>query len=315
MPPYAQLYLDGETCGGLNDLFYVAAASLKQLEINNMDPKLLKESRMNLVTLTADSGVHIAAENHLKALLETVDHSIDSSILFRAALMTPSVYDSNKELKAIRRTLITRIENLHQQQRLLLNKLDEFNLSPTFYFAYQGYNDKLLLSRLHDAYALAYPTLIQSTVLESQKIQQYHKIRIGFYSAHFRRHSICKLFCNLILSLDHDVYDVFIYSSLNEAREDTVTRRLIDTDHIHFIRIGMPMIQNRIEVTRQNIDIMVTYASIAFSKSLSGAVCLGLYGCGYGSVYNCLGFRTTRANSGILLFFNVNSFQLRFGVF
>jgi len=53
------------------------------------------------------------------------------------------------------------------------------------------------------------------------------KIRIGFVSSHFRRHSVCKLFCSIITNLDDSIFDVYAFSSLSESKEDERTKDLI----------------------------------------------------------------------------------------
>ena len=54
------------------------------------------------------------------------------------------------------------------------------------------------------------------------------KIRVGFVSSHFRRHSVCKLFCGIIANLDTDVFDVYAFSSLSETKEDERSKELVN---------------------------------------------------------------------------------------
>ena len=59
-----------------------------------------------------------------------------------------------KHLKTTRTLLTNRIKTLLLPEIVLsLVTLDEFTLSPTFYFVYQGFNDRKLLSDLNAVYA------------------------------------------------------------------------------------------------------------------------------------------------------------------
>ena len=44
---------------------------------------------------------------------------------------------------------------------------------------------------------------------------------MGFVSAYFRRHSVCKLFCGLIRALPRDLFEVVVFSST--SRKDDFT--------------------------------------------------------------------------------------------
>jgi len=58
-----------------------------------------------------------------------------------------------KHIKTTRSLLMSRIETLLLPEiTLSLETLDEFTLSPTFYFVYQGFNDRKLLSDLNAIY-------------------------------------------------------------------------------------------------------------------------------------------------------------------
>jgi predicted O-linked N-acetylglucosamine transferase (SPINDLY family) len=84
-------------------------------------------------------------------------------------------------------------------------------------------------------------------------------VRVGFVSAHFRRHSICKLFCGIITGLDPAVFRVVVFSSLQEPNEDDVTRSLsVHRSVSEFVRIGMTVVANRREVTSRKIDVLVS---------------------------------------------------------
>lgn len=207
VPPLAALYLEGKACGGLGDLFYVTAVIIKQMSQSEIDHQQWRESLKQLITLTSDSGLTQAAERHITTAIELDPN--DTSLRFRAALLTPGVLSSFDQLTATRARLVERVSHLQQNRdSLTLSKLDEFSLSPTFYYVYQGYEDKSLLQSLHVSYSVAHPALMTasslpplspSAAVTSRGAES--KVRIGFVSSFFRRHSICKLFCGLIIGV------------------------------------------------------------------------------------------------------------------
>jgi predicted O-linked N-acetylglucosamine transferase (SPINDLY family) len=265
IPPLAKRHLDGIDCAGLGDLFYVSAVIIKELvDTNKALPNVLKALK-TLVTLTSDSGLPHAGEALIQTAIALDPH--DASLRFRAAVMTPGVYESIEHINVTRALLTKRIEYLSDPKvDLALTGLDEFVMSPTFYFVYQGYNDRHLLTALQRAYAKAYPKLSAVEILSKVRNKAYlyqlqgqrpRKIRVGFVSSHFRRHSICKLFCGIMTNLDPSLYEVYAFSSLQQNLEDKVTQSLRQS-HINFVSIGMTFIQNRNEVVDRNIDILVS---------------------------------------------------------
>ena len=408
VPPLAKLHIDGKKCAGVSDIFFVSAVIIKELVDTNLDKQSMFRGFKTMITLLSDSGMHRAAEEMITAALELslsmdtsslslhasgmvtnseeeeeqdynlFDPSLrqpkpDPTLLFRGAVMTPAVFESMHHLRSTRRLLQERIESMtndsvNTDDNLRLTGLDEFVMSPTFYFVYQGLNDAEIISKLHSLYARAYPLLSSVDIplfesplplsvplhrdgnhcrddspflggLQQQQRQQqqlfYHqlpdamklkslpsgssedeskttvpvendssgtnrrsmpagtastpqestlpvssiasaefplkrKIRVGFVSSHFRRHSICKLFCGVMLRLDHDVFDVYAFSSLQHGREDSVTQDLITrsndrNSNFQYVSIGMTFIKNRNEVIDRNIDILVRFSSLPLS--------------------------------------------------
>ena len=296
IPPLAKRHLDGLDCAGVGDLFYVTAVIIKELvDTDKALPNVLRGFK-TLLTLTSDSGLHDASEAIMQTALTLDTH--DASLRFRSAVLTPGVFESMAHIRRTRMLLENRVQYLSRPvANFTLSGLDEFVLSPTFYFAYQGYNDKHLLMQLQAAYIRAYPKLGSFEIdLPLRKKQYYHqqsvetvggttnsvantaasastgvdhnmhttqsninkrKIRVGFVSSHFRRHSICKLFCGVLKGLDSALFDLFAFSSLQQNQEDAVTLALRNSG-VNFVSIGMTFIQNRNEVVDRNIDILVS---------------------------------------------------------
>jgi hypothetical protein len=321
MPPLPELHLQGKKCGGLGDLFYVSAVTIKQLIDANQDdptkfnPKEWLESLTTLITLTSDSGLPEAAENHYRhasrillqlspegsqassPLLSAVYEEYYPAIQFRSAFLTPGVYSNKRHLGTTRKRLLYRIQSLYEEcsvpssshsKQLVLKNLDEFVLAPTFYFIYFGSNDRKWLTLLQSSYQLAMPALAQTTppllllppVASSISTagKEKKRLKIGFVSNYFRKHSICKLFCQVILALQqNNEQDVFIFSTLQENHHDDYTNQLIRLSRemeqkdgkegvspsFRFISVGKPLLGNRYEVLERKIDILVNCLSFS----------------------------------------------------
>lgn len=141
IPPLAQLHLDGNACGGLGDVFYVAAVIVRELRDISMEDPKFQEKIVNgwttMVTLTSDSGLQWESERHVQNLMDY--NGSDYNVLFRAALLTPGVFESQQQLWDTRQRLSSRIDKLISAGAdVKLDRLDEFVLSPTFYYIYQG---------------------------------------------------------------------------------------------------------------------------------------------------------------------------------
>lgn len=275
LPPLALLHLNGNDCGGLGDLFYVSAIMIQNYasfdDTNMATKKQIIESSSQLITLLADSGLHNATEIHLQHSVSLFPDEIP--FLFRAALATPAVFESLTHLDETRRLLESRVKGLLLTERnLKLRQLDEFVLSPTFYFVYQGYNDKEILGNLHLAYSRAHPRLHKQhikppmRITESAKMSSsaQRKINVGFVSRHFRRHSICKLFCGVMTGLDATVFNVYAFSSLPESSEDLISAQVRSS--LSFVSVGNTFFSTRQDVLDRQIDVLV-YLDVGMDPS------------------------------------------------
>lgn len=286
IPPLAKRHIDKLQCAGLDELFYVAAVIIKELvDTNKALPNVVRAYK-TLITIASDVGLDQAAESLLVAALTLAPK--DTSLLFRAAVLTPGVYESMEHIHSTRALLEHRIDRVSDAYSdLTLTGLNEFVLSPTFYFVYQGYNDKSIMTNLQYGYTKAHPRLGNVEIIENVHKGRYlyqqprhnqatsvaantesvvssagavahpRKIRVGFVSSYFRRHSICKLFCGVMTGLDQNLYEVFAFSSMRQNEEDKVTLSLRHS-HIQFVSVGMTFIQNRNEVTDRAVDILVS---------------------------------------------------------
>ena len=197
VPPLAALHLAEKTCGGISDIFFVSAVIIKEMANENKEATIqriipMTESRptnpefaqqlydafQTLVTLTFDSGLHEETDRLVNRAILMLSEGIDPSnqsytdkqrllaFRIRSALLSPAVFESFSHLNNTRHVLAHRVLSLAedlkinaQTRRVHLARLDEFVVSPTFYFVYQGYKDRYFLEALHEVYSAAYPDL------------------------------------------------------------------------------------------------------------------------------------------------------------
>lgn len=265
VPPLAQLFLQKHSCGGLNDIFYVSAVIIKQLVDSTGDfAEPLLAGHTTMVTLLADSGLNEYADVHLQRCRTLAPY--DASFVFRSILATPAVYSSHDHLMETRVLLEKRLSSaMDNKAGLSLTELNEFSLSTTFYLVYQGMNDTSFLSNLSILYQYIYAPLSTIDPAVPHTIKPSSKIRVGFVSSYFRRHSICKLYCGLLTRLDRKTFDVYVFSSTARSDEDAVTKEIEAATH--FLRIGKPLVQNRHLVVSNRIDILV-YLDIGMDPAM-----------------------------------------------
>lgn len=149
----------------------------------------------------------------------------------------------------------------------------------TFYLVYQGYNDRDMLAQIHRLYPRVYPSMRDGTLVDTNRAihRKGVKTRVGFVSAHFRRHSICKLLCGIIRNLDRTIFDVVVFSSsdqddwtkvlglmlsfivarpLNTASVSFHLQSLAAETSFHHLSAGT-LISNRDLVLQQALDVIV----------------------------------------------------------
>ena len=220
--------------------------------------------------------------------------------------MTPGVYSSLQHINETRAMLEERLDDLVEDEEFELVKLNEFAMSPTFYLIYQGLSDVKFLTALHDTYARGHPSLHAypstdklppfppvreakatsddksvgvdsnsgSALVESASAPS-QPLRVGFVSSHFRRHSICKLFCGVIQDLaktthtsvnnKNTSFQVYVFSGQDESREDKYTKQLKDSVHL-FVRLSRFTVPARQEVLKRQIDVLI-YLDIGMDPS------------------------------------------------
>jgi protein O-GlcNAc transferase len=156
-------------------------------------------------------------------------------------LMLPVLYDTESEIDQYRVRFSTGLNRVIEGLRLDTVEHRQFALRAisqhlNFYLGYQGHDDRELQEQygqfVHRIVSANYPEWAKR--LEMPPLSPGGKIRIGYISAHFRDHSVAKLFAGWITEHDPNKFEVFIYH--NGSRDDAVTERVRRaSDHFRHI--------------------------------------------------------------------------------
>jgi protein O-GlcNAc transferase len=159
----------------------------------------------------------------------------------REALMLPLLYDTEQQIGHYRARysagLAERIEGFNLDNPLDRRAaLDAVSHHLNFYLGYQGRDDRELQEQysrfVHAVMAANYPDWVKPLAMPS--LCPGEKIRVGYISAHFRDHSVTKLFSGWLRELDRNEFEPFVYH--NGQTVDAVTKDIRQlTDHFRHI--------------------------------------------------------------------------------
>ena len=200
-------------------------------------------SQLEHAGLLSSSTLHFSAAEAL-ALYSTPS---DLSLRVRNALMVPVSYGSLEAVALARASLVSKVSSLHSLVTspsfpsppnslppgpTELGALSELNMPGTFYVVYQGFDDRDVMVKIRECYYSLYPKVTnhkgfpppsRSVRVPSSSPAPPARLRIGFVSSHLRDHSVCKLFCGIITSLDPDRFEVHVFSGTSQPDSATAS--------------------------------------------------------------------------------------------
>ena len=161
----------------------------------------------------------------VKASFETLQQLTPSSgRSIAAALMLPSLVDSNAEIERVRTRLSADIERLARHTLSVSDPAAEVDVT-AFYLAYHGRNDRDLQERIAALHLGACPGLAYVAPHCSAPAKRAHdRIRVGVVSCFLYGHSIGRVMQGLIAKLDRRRFS--IHACTFEAPFDAVSRAI-----------------------------------------------------------------------------------------
>jgi len=193
----------------------VDQAALHYREALRLQPEMA-EAHASLASVLGEQGRVDEAVGCLQQALR-----LKPSARLRIALATrlPVIYQSMTELRSWRERLTQEVRRLRDQQ--VVHDLTEEPGHNLFYLAYQGCNDRDLqreVARLYRGPQLVgrafQPDFGGEVRLESPtyKVDRNGRIRVGFLSSFFRKHTIGHLMRGLVAQLSRQTFEVTVLS-------------------------------------------------------------------------------------------------------
>jgi protein O-GlcNAc transferase len=177
------------------------------------------------------------------------------------ALMLRVLYDTEEEMRHYRARFLAGLEMSVRNMSLgnsedCRRARDAVGKHLNFYLGYQGGDDRLPQQQygrfLHRILSANYPQWVQARPM--QRVPPGGRIRVGYISAHFRNHSITKLFTGWLQERNRDDFEVFTYH--NGGTVDRVTEH-VRTISDHFCHIPGKFEEMCQKIVADNLHVVV----------------------------------------------------------
>jgi protein O-GlcNAc transferase len=180
--------------------------------------------------LAARAGLPQRARAYAERVVRVVPRA---DVTFVLQLALPAIYASREALLEQRRSYAAALEELGRAGPQLSDPL-AIPLT-SFWLAYQGLNDRELLSRLARLFLAAAPQLGFSAAHCARAQRRTGRVRIGFVSCFLHAHSIGKTTLGLIEKLDRSRFEVYVVRIVPSQYDATTARmaaaaRVIEID-------------------------------------------------------------------------------------
>ncbi len=171
---------------------------------------------------------------------------------------------SNQELDDFRKNTLKKIDLAINESKLKLEVDNQFLDPPLFYYSYENKDNLNLSKKIYQLFKKSYPQLQKNYDLKSIKSK---KIKIGFISEFFKKHTISKLFKGLILNLDKSSFDISIYYLDNGKGLDQEFFDSEKNNNLKTFKLPKLFDQKVNYILDHNLDV-IFYPDIGFSTQL-----------------------------------------------
>ncbi len=242
-PPTAQLLIN---LGNLHqDLEDSAAAMACYLQAVQLDP-LSSPAHQNLGVLYSTQNQPHRALHHFELAQQASPHPINFVL---GAQILPIIYDSVDQVQYWRERLSGRIRDLAESGFQI--DTTSSTIPTSFFFAYQGENDRPLMEGLSKVYR---GVKCCASAKESDYKPKGKRIRVGFVSSYFCNHTIGRLNLGVIERLSRDDFEVTVVS-LRSHGDDYSTRYRKAADN--FVQVPRDTAEARKAIAALELDILI----------------------------------------------------------
>tara|TARA_B100001057_G_scaffold390672_1_gene398665 strand:- start:270 stop:1955 length:1686 start_codon:yes stop_codon:yes gene_type:complete len=233
----------------------------KIIKINLSEPKALS---MLILILEQQDKILEAKEYIQLGLNQKV---LDKYWKIVMQTMNPIIKLSDKEIKKTRLEIEKNIEDVLNDKRDYDLKIDDHLIKPLqFSLSYDQFDNLELNKKCVNFYKKIYPELNKINNISNIPSS---KIKIGFISEYLTDHTIGKLFKGVILRLDQNIFDVFVFHT-EKTKKGIILNQLRDAEKNgniknHFLPSGFSEKQKII--LNEKLDILF-YPEIGLSLEL-----------------------------------------------
>ncbi len=235
-------------------------AALQCYEQSIQRQPMQSHTQRNLGVLYSAKNQPHRALQHFELAQQADPHPMNFLL---GAKLLPIIYDSREQVQHWRQRLNTCIDNL-VESGVRIDTTDTV-IPTTFYFAYQGENDRPLMERLAKVYQgvqCCEPAKAGSGRPSGKRL------RVGFVSAYFCQHTIGRLNLGVIQRLPRDQFEVTIIALRHHTdRHSDEYRKAAD----HYLEVPRSPAKARRMIADLGLDILI-FADIGMD-CLSQTLC------------------------------------------
>jgi predicted O-linked N-acetylglucosamine transferase (SPINDLY family) len=214
-----------------------------------LDPSL-DDSQWRAAQLCGSLG--LAAEGERRAWAARRLRDEDGRRLL-AGLYVPAISESREQIAATREAWHRHLEQVDAAGLRIADPLVGA-FSPTFYLAYHGESDVEPHRRLAAAWLRAHPSLAWTSPMLATPEPSRRRLRIGFFSAFMRGHSIGRTTLGLIEHLDREQFESHVLSPEPYVPDALGDRIRAAAEHVHVVPGTLP--EARRSIAALGLDIL-----------------------------------------------------------
>ncbi len=187
-------------------------------------------------------------------------------LMTKISFLMPPIYNSKEEILNYRKRISDFIDRHNDSKEVIKNPISDIGIT-TFYLGYHGLCNKEINKKI----AEFYKNHINKNLIKECAHKKNNKIKIGFISSYFRKHSVSDVSNGWIAKLNNKYFEKIIFS-IGEIKDKSTKLLENNCSKIYFLPYNIEIIQRT--VLNENLDILfftdigmepMTYF-LAFSK-------------------------------------------------
>ena len=199
-----------------NQKFFEAEIIIKKiLELNYKDKEIIEF--LILCLKKQDKGLEIP--NIIKVYSDIINPKYNLLSKYER----PVIPENIDEINFVRDRTLNEISKLNLNENIDFKVDENFLDPPLFSYSYDNKDNLILAKKFHELFTNYYPELRQNIFIK--KNNKSSKIKIGFISEFFTRHTISKLFKGLIFKLNEKLFDVKVFYL---GHKNTIDQEFLD---------------------------------------------------------------------------------------